>query len=37
MSTLNIPRNSPVSANTLADDSLSRSNRIDWLDTELNA
>ena len=37
MSTLNMPRNCPVMSKTLAEAVSSRSNRIDWLDTELNA
>ena len=37
MSTLNMPRNCPVSEKTLAEAVSSRSKRMDWLDTELNA
>ena len=37
MSTLNMPRNCPVMANTLPVAESSRSNRMDWLFTELNA
>ena len=37
MSTLNMPRNCPVIWNTPADASSSKSKRMDWLDTELNA
>ncbi len=37
MSTENMPRNCPVSSKTLAEAESSRSNRTDWLCTELNA